>query len=173
MRAILTAVVLVCTSTALAQAEPLRPSLAPVGFLVGHWANGTGTVADTGGSSRGSSVITSEAGGAVLLRRDHTDLFDGSGKPAGAFDQIMLIYPEGGTLHADYSDGEHVIHYTSAVVTPGRSVVFTSAAVAGAPVFRLSYELTSADELAISFAMAAPGQTEFHPIATGAVHRAN
>jgi hypothetical protein len=173
MRAILVAVVLVCASNALAQAEPLNPSLAPVGFLVGRWTNGIGKVADTGGSARGSSVITAEAGGAVLLRRDHTDLLDASGKPAGSFDQIMMIYPEGKTIHADYSDGQHVIHYTSAVVAPGRSVVFTSAAVVGAPVFKLSYALMSADELAVSFATAAPGQTEFHAIATGAFHRAN
>jgi len=153
MRAIPVAVALVFALAASARAEPVKPSLAPVAFLVGRWANGTGKVADTGGSSRGSSTITPEAGGAVLLRRDHTDMFDASGRPTGGFDQIMMIYPEGGTLRADYSDGEHVIHYTSAVVTPGRSVVFTTAAIAGVPIFRLSYDLTSADELAISFAM--------------------
>jgi hypothetical protein len=69
----------------------------------------------------------------------------------------MLIYPEGGTLHADYSDGQHVIHYTSATVSAGKSVTFMSAAGTG-PVFQLSYILQSADTLAISISMQAPGQ---------------
>jgi len=159
-------------STASAQTPPHAPALSGLGFLIGRWTDGTGKVADTGGTSRGSSVISTEVGGAVLLRRDHTDLFDASGKAAGGFDQIMMIYPEGGSLHADYSDGVHIIHYRSAVVVPGQSVVFTSEAQPGSPVFKLSYALKAADTLDISFAMAPPGQTEFHAIATGALHRA-
>ena len=46
----------------------------------------------------------------------------------GGFDQIMMIYPEAGTVRADYSDGVHVIHYVSAMVEPGAAVTFTSAA---------------------------------------------
>lgn len=82
----------------------------------------------------------------------------------------MMIYPDGATLHADYSDGDHVIHYVSAVVMPGRSVVFTTAPGAG-PAFRLTYERKGPDSLDISFAMAPPGQAAFNPIATGTVHK--
>jgi hypothetical protein len=84
----------------------------------------------------------------------------------------MLIYPDTGGLKADYVDGEgHAIHYTSATVTPDKSVTFTSAAGQG-PVFRLTYEAQSLDVLAITFGMTPPGQSEFRPIATGTLKRA-
>ena len=79
----------------------------------------------------------------------------------------MMIYAEDGTLHADYIDGSHVIHYTSAVIVPGRSVTFASAVQPGVPVFKLGYTLSTPATLSVSFAMAPPGSTDFHPIATG------
>jgi hypothetical protein len=164
---------LAVTTIARADTPALKPALAPIGFLVGHWTSGEGKVAETGGIARGASLITAEAGGAVLLRHDHTDLFDAGGKPSGGFDQIMMIYAEGGTLRGEYSDGDHLIHYVSAEVSPGRSVSFTSAAQPGAPVFRLSYALKTPDTLAVTFAMEPPGQTAFRPIATGELHREN
>jgi hypothetical protein len=147
------------------------PALSGVEFLVGHWRSDDGKVADTGGTSRGTSVITVEANGKALLRRDHTELSDKSGKSAGAFDQLMMIYLEAGALRADYSDGNHVIHYTSATIVPGHSVAFTSAHLDGAPTFRLTYELTAPASLAVSFSMAAPGQSAFQPIASGTLRR--
>jgi hypothetical protein len=160
-------------SGATAQTASLKPDLSAISFLVGNWSGGTENVADTGGTSRGSSTITSEAGGSVSLRREHTDLFGADGKPSGSFEQIVMSYPEGGTLHADYSDGEHIIHYTSATIEPGRSVVFTTSASPSAPSFRLSYEKTNPETLAIRFEMAPPGETEFHPIATGTLRKGN
>lgn len=152
-------------------AEP-ADSLAGLSFLVGDWKDAKGVVADTGGTSTGRSSFTLEAGGAALLRRDHTDLFDRAGKPSGGFDQIMMIYPEGGSLRADYSDGEHVIHYDRAQVDPGRSVTFVSVAQPGRPAFRLRYSLASADRLTVSFAMAPPGGESFQPIADGTMIKA-
>jgi hypothetical protein len=151
-------------------AQTLGPPLSGIGFLVGQWTSGSGVVSDTGGTSKGSSVITAEAGGAAILRRDHTELFDAKGKPSGGFDQIMLIYPDGGTIHADYTDGQHVIHYTSAAVTPDKSVVFSSAGGPG-PVFRLSYELQSPGTLAVSYSMKPPGRPTYVPVATGTLKR--
>ena len=139
-------------------------------FLLGNWASGTGRVADTGGTSKGSSSITPEAGGAVILRRDHVLLFDKTGKPAGGFDSLMTIYQTGAAIHADYFDGTHIIHYVSATVDPGRSVVFDTAAGTGAPSFRLIYKRNQ-NRLAVSFAMAPPGQNAFHPIADGTLTR--
>jgi hypothetical protein len=155
-----------------AQTPQLKSPLSAIGFLVGQWSSGKGKVAETGGTSTGSSTVTIEAGGAVLLRRDHTDLFDASGKPAGAFDQIMMIYPEGGTLHADYSDGTHVIHYVSAQIRAGQSVVFATPVQPGAPTFRLAYELSAPRRLGVSFSMAPPGSLRFRPVATGTLTRA-
>jgi hypothetical protein len=171
MRLLAAAVLTACVSWPAAAQPPLAPDLAGVGFLVGHWKSDDGKVSDTGGTSKGSSTITAEANGEALLRRDHTDLFDKAGKPAGGFDQIMLIYPEGGTLHADYSDGQHVIHYTKADVVAGKSVTFTSAVSPGAPAFQLHYEVQSPDALALTFGMIPPGQTTARPIAAGTLKK--
>jgi hypothetical protein len=159
------------TSVVAAEALPLKPALAPIGFLVGSWNAGEGKVVETGGTTRGNSVITVEAGGGVLLRRDRTELFDAKARPSGSIDQIMIIYAEGGNLCADYSDGEHVIHYTKTQVVPGRSVTFLTAGAPVAPQFKLAYELTSPTEMSVRFSIAPPGQTEFHPIAVGVLHR--
>ena len=154
-----------------APTRKLGPELEPLGFLVGTWAAGQGKVAATGGTATGRSAFSIEAGGGALLRRDHTSLKGADGKRAGGMDQVMLIYPEAGGLKADYSDGTHVIHYVEAQVTPGRSVVFRSAPQPGAPSFRLTYEAAPGDALAVKFEMAAPGQTEFKPVAEGQMTR--
>jgi hypothetical protein len=163
------ALALCCASPAFAQVT-LKPDLAGLGFMVGQWKSNDGKVADTGGTSSGTSTISMEADGAVLLRRDHTETFDAKGKSTGGFDQIMTIYSENGALHADYIDGEgHVIHYASASIIAGKSVTFDSAPGAGPP-FRLVYELRAPTTLAVSFGLTQSGQ--FHPIASGTLTRA-
>jgi hypothetical protein len=155
-----------------ARADPpaLKPELAGLAFLVGHWTASTrGQVQDTGGTSLGTTSFAPEADGAVLLRKDHVSLYDKAGGPAGGFDIIMMIYAEAGELHADYADGTHIIHYTSATLSPGRAVTFTSMVSPGAPTFRLAYALTAPRTLSIIFAVAPPGRQDFHPIASGVV----
>jgi hypothetical protein len=151
-------------------AEPvLDAKISGLGFLVGKWVSDDGKVADTGGNAKGSSVFTVEANGGAILRRDHTILTDASGKATGDFDQIMLIYPDHGTVNAEYSDGQHLIHYNSADITPNSAVTFSSAAGAG-PVFRLTYSYKAPDSLAVTFGLIPPGGS-FQPIATGTLKR--
>jgi hypothetical protein len=152
-------------------AQEAASPIAGIAFLVGDWVAGQSVVSDTGGTAKGRSTITREAGGTVLLRRDHTDLFDAAGKPAGGFDQVMMIYPEGATLHADYVDGTHVIHYVSADIVAGSQVTFTSAAAANTPTYRLHYQRIDRDTLTVVFAMAPPASADFHPIASGSITR--
>jgi hypothetical protein len=171
-RLALALIALALAAPALAQ-PALKPPLAGLAFLVGDWRSDDGKVADTGGTSRGVSHLTVEADGWSLLRRDRTDITGPDGKPAGGFSQVMLIYPEAGTLRADYADGEgHVIHYARAEIVPGRSVVFTAEVTGGAPAFRLAYELKAPGELAVDFGMLPPGGGPFRPIAGGTLHRA-
>jgi hypothetical protein len=159
---------LLVASTASAQTSSLKGGLQGIDFLVGHWSTPTrGKVADTGGGSSGESNFTPEVGGSVLLRKDHVSLYDAAGKPSGGFDIMMMIYPEAGGIHADYADGDHIIHYTSATVTPGQAVTFVSAPSPTTPTFKLSYVLSKPKVIDIDFSMAAPGSTDFHPIATG------
>ena len=152
-----------------ASAASLQPPLAGLAFLLGSWSGESGNVADSGGTSRGTSQITAETNGAVLLRRDHVELVDKAAKPAGSFDILMTIYADKGAVHADYFDGEHVIHYTSVQITPGSSVVFRSSAGNG-PVFQLEYQLQGSD-LAVAFGVTPPGQTASHLIASGKLHK--
>jgi len=160
----------VASRAAPAPSVTLQPALAGLGFLLGRWGAGAGRVAETGGRSAGSSSFIAQAGGGVLVRRDHTELFDKAGQRSGSFDQLMTIYAEGGAIHADYFDGVHVIHYTNAKITPGQSVVFSTAAATGAPNFQLSYAVKSGT-LSVAFAMAPPGSTAFHPIAAGTLRQ--
>jgi hypothetical protein len=149
----------------------LKPPLAPLSFLVGNWKGDDGKVADTGGTSKGGSIISAESDGSALLRVDHTELFDKAGKPAGSFHQTMLIYPDNGAIRAEYVDGEgHTIHYVAVDITAGKSVTFSSPPNQF-PVFRLRYELQAPGTLAVSFGMVPPGQTEFRPIANGTLHQ--
>ena len=149
----------------------LNPALAPLGFLVGNWRGDDGKVAETGGTSKGGSLVSVQSDGWALLRQDHTELFDKDGKPAGGFHQTMVIYPDGGAIHADYVDGEgHAIHYVSAEVMSGKSVTFSSAPGQG-PVFRLRYELQAPQMLAVNFGMIPPGQSEVRPIASGTLRK--
>ena len=174
MKSIVFALLLVTIAQpAFAQTTAPKTEVSGVSFLVGQWHSGSGKVADSGGTATGSSTVTWEANGSTLLRRDHANLFDASGKASGSFDQIMLIYPEGGTLHADYFDGTHLTYYASAMVKPNRSVIFSTASRPGAPNFRLSYTLATPDTLAIAFSMAPPNSSQFHPIASGTLIKAN
>jgi len=163
--------ILLANSAFAAPAKKLGPELEPLGFLVGTWTAGQGQVVDTVGAAAGRSAFSIEAGGGALLRRDHTSLKGPNGKRAGRLDQVMLIYPEGGGLRADYSDGGHVIHYASAEVTPGRSVVFRSAPQPDTPSFRLTYAAAPGDVLTVKFEMAAPGGADFKPLAEGQMTR--
>jgi hypothetical protein len=150
-------------------APALSPQLAPIQFLVGDWI-GQGK-SEGNSSDKGTSSIHPVVGGGALLRRDHNDVRDSHGKLVESFDQLMTIYPEDGTLKADYLDGTHVIHYVRADVKNGQSVRFVTASSAQAPSFRLTYTKASPHTLAIKFEMEAPGQSDFHTVAEGTINR--
>jgi hypothetical protein len=161
---------LVSLAPAFAAPATLSPAMQPLAFLIGHWTATDGR-AENKVIAKGVSNIEPAAEGAALLRRDRTDLFSSDGKPLQSFEQVMLIYPEGGALHGDYFDGTHVIHYVSATVDPGKSVTFLTAATPGPPRFRLTYTARGPDGFNVKFEMAPPGASDFTVIASGDAKR--
>lgn len=173
-----TASVVALVGAALALAGPAaaqpapKGALAPLSFLVGRWVAVDGTVGDAGGRARGTSVVSVEAQGGVLLRRDHTELASSAGRPTGGFDQIMMIYPDEQGVRAEYEDGAHLIHYAAKTIEPGAAVVFESVAPPGAPHFMLSYRITDPQTMTVTFGMQPPGGAPFATIAKGVLRRA-
>lgn len=169
-QAVFATVALLLTSPAVAAPPALKADLQPLGFLVGQWIGDAGK-AENGVKTKGSFALEPALDGAALLSRGHTKLFIADGRPIGAFDQLLLIYPERGDVHADYFDGSHVIHYISAVIDPGKSVTFTTTKTPGPPRFRLTYTLSAPNTLHIKFEMQPPGSADFQTIASGDAKR--
>jgi hypothetical protein len=170
VQAVFTVLALLLTSPAFAAAPTLKAELKPLGFTVGRWSGDAGKV-ENGVKTKGSFVLQPAVDGATLLSRGHTELFSADGRSIGAFDQLLLIYPERGDLHADYFDDGHVIHYISADIDPGKSVTFNTAKTPGMPRFRLTYTLRAPSILNIKFEMQPPGSADFQTIASGDAKR--
>jgi hypothetical protein len=62
------ALILCVASRESASDPPLNAELAGMDFLVGRWDNAAGKVADSAGSSKGSSIVISAAGGAEIAK---------------------------------------------------------------------------------------------------------
>src|SRR5258707_15424601 len=101
MRVLIPAIVLCLASPAFAQ--PVT-NLAGVGFLVGHWTISDGRVFLFGAMPHGSSDITKEANGGAYVVRDHSVLVGVEGQNMGSNDSVMLIYSDGSTLRAEYTN---------------------------------------------------------------------
>ena len=98
----------------------------------------------------------------MLVRHSTND------SPRGHHEDLMVIHPGG--ARATYWDNEgHVIAY-AVTASPSR-IELLSDEVAGAPRFKLTYDVKGPDELAIDFAIAPPGSSEFQHFAGGTVRR--
>ena len=141
----LLAVGLVLISSAAWSASP--PELEPLSFLIGEWpSTGTGKP----GEGKGTAVFSRSLQDRVILRTSFAQY------PAARHDDLMIIYVAQGALRADYHDSEgHVIRYAVTSPAPGQAV-FVSDPATGAPRFRLTYKLQSADVLKGEFEIAPP-----------------
>jgi hypothetical protein len=114
--------------------------------------------------STGDFTLAPDLGGKVLVRRSRND------SPQGHHEDLMIVFAGPAGLRASYYDNEgHVIQY-SVTASPERIELLSDEA-AGQPRFRLRYEPHGADELAIDFAIAMPGATDFRHYVGGIVHR--
>jgi hypothetical protein len=132
--------------------EPLRP-------LLGAWEG-----SDPNQRATGRFTLEPDLGGKILVRRNRND------SPQGHHDDLMIMFAAPGGLRASYFDNEgHAIQY--AITATVDRVELVSDEAPGQPRFRLRYDRHGADELAVEFAIAMPGATEFRHYTGGVVHR--
>ena len=127
-----------CLALAFAAGAQAAPGWGGLDWLVGGWT------AEGGGAQQGSGgfTFTPEAGGQVLVRRNHADYPAQNGKPATRHEDMMVIEHQArGGLRATYWDDDgHVIHYEVRTPEPG-SAEFVSTDPIG-PRYRLTYRRT-------------------------------
>lgn len=134
-------------------AAPARADdLSQLRFLLGEW-----TAVDSAAGESGRFAFTLAVQDHVMLRANEATYAATSQRPASRHDDLMVIYPDGGSLKADYFDNEgHVIHY--AVQPRGAdAVVFVSGAKTSEPRYRLSYSMGADGVLEGTFEIAPPG----------------
>ncbi|WPB81132.1 hypothetical protein KYC5002_18620 [Archangium violaceum] len=173
---------LLSTPLAVPPSAPAKPAPAPAPApaadpwaawapLLGRWVADAKTQPD---GSSGWFTLDRDVQGHVLVRKNHAAYPAAHGRPAGVHDDLMVIYPEGKKIRADYWDNEgHVIHYEVSFPEPSK-VVFLSDATPGAPRFRLTYAWTGATpaEVALTFEIAPPNAPDtFKPYITSKVRR--
>ncbi len=140
-------------------------------FLLGDWV-GEGSGAP--GEGTGRFTFERSLAGNIVVRRSHSEYPAAEGRPATVHDDLMVLYPDGRQIRADYFDNEgHVIHYTAAFVYATGVVVFDSDATAGQPRYRLTYTPLSKDRVSIVFEIAPPDKPgTFAPYVKGTARRA-
>ena len=150
-----------------APAAPVAPAAAPAPVAGPEWDAlrpilGTWEGGDPAKHSTGRFTLAPDLGGKVLVRRSTND------SPEGHHEDLTVF--QSGGARATYWDNEgHVIAY--AVTAQPTRIELVSDEVAGAPRFKLTYEVKGPDELAIDFAIAMPGAKDFQHYTGGTLHR--
>ncbi|HMD96404.1 MAG TPA: hypothetical protein VKM93_03605 [Terriglobia bacterium] len=174
MMALSVVVLLLCQALAVpAQRTATSVNWDSLKFLLGKWV-GEGT-AETGQAGAGYCSFEAGLQDKVLVRKNHSEYPATNGRPAISHDDLMIIYPDQvrQQLRAFYTDNEgNVIHYTVTASTDGKGAVFLGDAEPGAPRYRLTYNLTQPDHIAITFEMAPPGKPDqFQKFVEGKMRR--
>lgn len=139
----------------LAQNPPAKDRWAAWQPFLGTW-EGVGSGAP--GQGGGEFSFAPELQGAVLVRHSYAAYPATKDKPAYRHDDLMVVYPDGKTMRADYWDNEeHVIRYTAELSDSGRKLVFVSDTAQPGPRYRLTYVKTGDDTLKLTFEIAPPG----------------
>lgn len=156
MRALIMIAFLLSSPVGMMARAAAPAELEPLTFLLGEWVP-AGTVHE--GQPNGTATFTRSLQDRVILRSSFAEYPAASAGHPSRHDDLMIIYAgEGGAVRADYYDSEgHVIRYAVRVPEPGKAI-FESDSTAGAPRFRLGYELSSDGVLKGNFEIAPPGQ---------------
>lgn len=137
---------------ATAGARALREMTA---FLIGDWV---GEASGEPGQGSGGFTFEASLDGNIVVRRSRTEFPASGGRAALRHDDLLVIYPEGGQVRADYFDNEgHVLHYTVSFAHESATLSFISPIVEGQPRQRLVYRPLAEDRVETSFEIAPPG----------------
>jgi len=138
-----------------------RPAFGPQWrVLIGDWAGDGG---GQPGSATGRTSYRFEVGERAIIRRNRADVAASAGRPASVHEDLLVIYAgsKPGETRALYVDNEdHVIQYSAAWSTDGKTLTFVSDAMPMAPRFRMTYKIQSADAHVLDFDMAPPGSPD-------------
>ncbi len=131
-------------------------------YFVGDWI-GEGTGAP--GQGNGGFSFAFDLQGAILVRKNYSEFPATEKSPAYRHDDLMVMYPDGGSWSAEYYDNEgHVIHYAITFNQDSTKVIFTSKYQKNTPSFRLTYTKQDQNHVNILFEFAAPSEElQFKP----------
>jgi hypothetical protein len=131
-------------------------------FLVGNWE-----VEAKPGEGTAHFEFSIDLQGKVLVRHNHVEYPATGGKPAGAHDDLLVIYQEGTptTTRAAYYDSDgYVARYTATSSGAGQ-VVFVSDRLPKLPRYRLTYTQLPDGRLDAKLEVAAAGKPDaFGPL---------
>lgn len=123
--------------------------------LLGKWVGeGTGEP----GKGAGYFTFESDLQNKILVRKNHAEYPATKDQRAFAHDDLMIVYLDASTnqLRGFYADSEgHAINYLITVSSNGKNIVFLSDPRDVGPRYRLTYLLTSADQMDLTFELAA------------------
>jgi len=140
--------------------------------LIGNWAGDGG---GQPGATAGTTSYRFEVGERAIIRTNRAVVAAAAGRPAGVHEDLLVIYAgaKPGEARALYVDNEdHVIHYAAVWSADGKTLTFVSDAQPGAPRFRMTYRIQTADQHALEFAIAPPGSPDaFTPYVSGSLKR--
>lgn len=154
MRLLVTALLLLCAASAVAQSAP---QCSGMDTLIGHWESDPDP-ANPGVT--GWTDFSRDVQGKVVVRRNHADYPATKDGPASVHDDLMVIYDEasGQQRRAIYWDNEgHIIRYAVTASPDGCRLTFASEPGEPGPRFRLIYEQRAAGVEAGRFEIAPPG----------------
>jgi hypothetical protein len=127
-------------------------------FLIGTWE---GVGKGQPGEGAGAFSFELSLDGAVLIRRSQSSYPATKERPASTHEDLMVIFPEGGRMHAIYFDNEgHVIRYEVTVAGTPRTVTLVSPPSPDAPRFRFVYRVVDANTVNGRFEIAPPGKPD-------------
>ncbi len=147
-----------CVAAQQAPAKASAPAWDRFAFVLGDWVGEEGGNPGQG-TSRFSFAFDLER--RILVRKNHNEFPATANRPAFVHDDLLIVYPEGGTMRAVYFDNEdHVIHYTLEASGDAKSFVLVSDRVPGAARFRLVYTAAAGGRVTIRFEIAPPDKPD-------------